>query len=271
MKGGKGLRISLIVLAVVFAIIFSVFVLPLITESPPAVLVVESGSVEVSQSPFRQVTGQTQISAGDAVRTNAGGKASIVFFGSSILRLEENTTLTLSELDVKKKERKVSLKQDSGRIWNKVIKLSGIEDFSLETPDAVATIRGTAFDSLIKENSTTVAVVEGTLNVTEKVGGQSADINSNQQVSLAANILTLSEPLIEDDWIRGNKVEDERFLLELRKRIKSKYWIYLLIAKSQYKLTDQQVDEYIDNALRGVYSQDQISGALSQLGFEIKV
>ncbi len=270
MKGfGKGLRISLIVLVVVFAIIFSVFILPLITESPPAVLVVESGSVEVSQSPFRQATGQIQISGGNVVRTNAGGKASIVFFGSSTLRLEENTTLTLSELDVKKKERKVSLKQDSGRIWNKVIKLSGIEDFSLETPDAVATIRGTAFDSLIKENSTTVAVVEGTVNV--RSTSQNADINADQQANIAADLLTITKPLIEDDWIRENKVKDEKFLLELRNRIKSKYWVYIIIAKSQYKLTDQQVDEYIDNALRGVYSQDQISGALSKLGFEIKV
>lgn len=268
MKGGKGLRISLVVLVVVFAIIFSIFVLPLITESPPAVLVVESGSVEISQSPFRQVTGQTQISAGNVVRTNAGGKASIVFFGSSILRLEENTTLTLSELDIKKKERKVSLKQDSGRVWNKVIKLSGFEDYSLETPDAVATIRGTAFDSWVRDNLTVVRVVEDAVNVTKKATGQSITVNENQQTSVAD---LLAVPLVEDQWILQNKEKDEKFLIELREKIKSKYWIYLLIAKSQYKLTDQQVDEYIDNALRGVYSQDQISGALSQLGFEIKV
>ncbi|MBS3053050.1 MAG: hypothetical protein J4469_00970, partial [Candidatus Aenigmarchaeota archaeon] len=79
------------------------------------------------------------------------------------------------------------------------------------------------------------------------------------------------KPLAEDSWIRKNKEKDEQFLLELREKIKSKYWIYLLIAKSQYKLTDEQVDEYIDNALRGTYSQDQIDRALNQLGFEIKV
>ncbi len=268
MKGiRKGIKISLIVLAAVFVIIFSIFVLPLITESPPAVLVVESGSVEVSQSPFRQVTGQIQMSAGDAVRTNAGGKASIVFFGSSILRLEENTTLTLSELDTGKEGRKVSLKQDSGRVWNKVIRLSGFEDYSLETPDAVATIRGTAFDSWVRDNLTGVLVIEDAVNVTKKATGQSITVNENQQTSVAD---LLAVPLVEDQWILQNKEKDEKFLLGLREKIKSKYWIYLLIAKSQYKLTDEQVDEYIDNALRGTYSQNQIDSALAQLGFEIK-
>ena len=271
MKGfSKGVKISLAVFAVVVASILFIFVLPLITESPPAVLMVHSGKVELAQSPFRDVTGTTQISVGNSVKTYPGSEASIVFFGSSILRLGENTTLTLSELDIKKEGKKVSLKQDTGRVWNKVIKLSGIEEYSLETPDAVATIRGTAFDSWIRDNLTGILVVENRVNVTGKITGKFTEINENEEADVAADSLTV-KPLAEDSWIRKNKEKDEQFLLELREKIKSKYWIYLLIAKSQYKLTDEQVDEYIDNALRGTYSQDQIDRALNQLGFEIKV
>ena len=271
MKGlSKGVKIFLAILAVIVAVILFVFVIPLVTESPPAVLMVHSGKVELAQSPFRDVTGTTQISVGNSVKTYPGSEASIVFFGSSILRLGENTTLTLSELDIRKEGKRVSLKQDTGRVWNKVIKLSGIEEYSLETPDAVATIRGTAFDSWVRDNLTGILVAENRVNVTEKTSAKLTEVNENEQADVSAGTLFV-HPFVEDSWIKENKEKDEQFLLELREKIKSKYWIYLLIAKSQYKLTDEQVNRYIDNALRGTYSQDQVDSALNQLGFEIKV
>ena len=270
MKLGKKAKIAVVAVIAVVGFLFYALVLPLITESPPAVLIVDSGDVQVAQSPLRQASGSTQLKEGDQAVTGKG-KASVVLFGSSVVRLEENTTISLAELKAQKGDRKVKLKQDSGRIWNKVIKLSGVDNYQIETPTSVATIRGTGFDSWIKDDFTSVSVVEGTVNVVEKQSGQSTDLNANQATDVTAGLPPAVRALVEDDWIRGNKQLDEQFLLELREKIKAKYWIYLLLAKSQYKLTDQQVNEYIDAALSGRFGDQQIRAGLDQLGIEIKV
>ncbi len=258
-----------VVLIVVLALV-AIFVLPLISESPAAVLTVESGTVQVEQSPLRTVTGDVTLKQGDVIKTGPG-RASITLFGSSVVRLGENTTLSLEELSAQKGNRNVKIKQDSGRIWNKVLKLSGVDNYQISTPQSVATIRGTAFESWVHDDLTATSTVEGTLNIQSKANGQSVDVPENQAADVAAGAAPVTRALVESDFIRENKQRDQQFLLQLREKIKSKYWIYLQIAKSQYKLTDQQIDEYIDGALTGKYDQGQIDAALKQLGIDIKV
>ncbi len=270
LKGlGKITKIAIVVIVIILGFLFWAFVLPLITESPPAVLLVESGSVQVAQSPLRPASSGVQLKSGDEVVTGQG-RASVVFFGSSVVRLEENTSVKLSELNTEKGSRGVKIKQDSGRMWSKVIKLSGFSNYQVETPSSVATLRGTAFDSLVAGNATSISVVEGIVNIESKLTGQSIDIKENQSTDVSAGLPLAVRALIEDGWIRDNVQRDEQFLIELRERLKAKYWMYLLIAKTAYGLTDEQIDEYIDGALRGAYTQEQIQAGLDNLGIEIK-
>lgn len=259
-----------IVVIIILALV-AVFVLPLVTESPPAVLIVESGSVQVAQSPLRAASGEVALKQGDKIVTGADGKASVKLFGSSIVRLDSNTDIDLSEFNAQKDARKVSINQNSGRVWSKVIKLSGVDNYQVSTPRSVATIRGTGFDSYIRPDGTVdVSVVEGIVSVVKKDDQTSVDVNTEEAVTIGDDPLA-TRALVRDAWISGNEQRDREWLLSLREKIKSKYWIYIELAKAQYKLTDQQVDEYIDGALTGVYSQEQIQAALDQLGIEIKL
>jgi hypothetical protein len=259
------------IVIIIVLILLAVFALPVVSESPPAVLVVESGTVEVAQSPYHVVTGQMNIKQGDSIKTGSDGKASVVLFGSSVVRLDSSTEINLAELSPEKDARKVSINQSSGRIWSKVIKLSGIDNYQINTPRSVATIRGTGFDSWIKLDGTVeVSVVEGAVNVVKTTDQSSVDVNTEQTVTIGDLPLAV-RTLVRDAWINGNEQKDKDWLLALREKIKAKYWAYVELAKSQYKLTDEQVNQYLDGALSGQYTQAEIDAALKQLGVEIKI
>ena len=260
--------IGIVVLIVL--VLLAVFALPLITESSTAVLTIEQGSVQVAQSPLRTVTGDVALKQGDTIKTGPDGKASVVLFGSSVVRLDSNTEINFAELQAQKDARKVSIDQKSGRVWSRVIKLSGVENYQVNTPRSVAAIRGTGFDSRINPDGTVdVSVVDGTVRVTRKTDSSFVDVGAEQAVTVGDHVLTL-HAIVRDDWIKESEQKDKEFLIKLREMLKSKYWAYVELAKAQYKLTDQQVDEFIDGALIGKYSQDQIKSGLDQIGIEIK-
>lgn len=267
---------KIVVIAVVLIIIIAllaVFVLPLVSESPPAVLSVEAGTVEVSHRDqiFRHVTGEITLNQGDIVRTGVDSSASVTLFGSSIVRLESNTEITIAELVPQKGSRSVSIDQKTGRVWSRVLKLSGVDDYSIKTPSSVATIRGTGFDHRINaDQSVDISVVDGIVGVARTADQASADVISEKAITIGDAQLLL-RALIRDSWISGNEQEDKSFLIELREKIKQKYWIYILLAKSQYGLTDKEIDAYIDGALTGKYTQSEITAALEQFGVELKL
>lgn len=270
MKGlGNGAIIAIVLVMLILGFVSIAFVAPLISESPVAVLTVDQGMVEVANSPFQQVTGEKQISEGTAIRTGPGSKASIIFFGSSVVRLGENTTINITDISTGKEDRKVTIKQDSGRIWNKVLKLSGFNNYEVETPNSVASIRGTAFENWIRGDLTATSVVEGTVNVLSKGTGNDADVPEEQAADVSEGNPAL-RPLEANDFITENKELDRQFLAKLRERLKTKYWMYIYIAKTQYGLTDEQIDQYIDDALSDKYSSEQIDNTLAQFGLELK-
>ena len=165
-KSHKKLYIALGIVAIIVIVLLVMFVLPLISKSEPAVLIIDKGSVEINHgSGWSPAASGIALRANDAVRTLTDSQASIIFFGSSAVRLDQNTEVKISELLADKENTKVSLNQESGRIWNKVTKLSGFEDYSIETPTAVATVRGTGFDSKVTGKDSDITLIEGKLAV----------------------------------------------------------------------------------------------------------
>src|SRR3972149_6686541 len=113
-----GLKLSStakIAIGVVLLVIIGIsvaFVLPLISESPAAVLNAEYGDVKLND---RLATNGTQLKANDVIATGQG-QASVVFFVSSVVRIAENTRISLSQLQKEKADREEGIHQDSGRV-----------------------------------------------------------------------------------------------------------------------------------------------------------
>jgi len=280
-KSHKKLYIALGIVAIIVIVLLVMFVLPLISKSEPAVLIIDKGSVEINHgSGWSPAASGIALRANDAVRTLTDSQASIIFFGSSAVRLDQNTEVKISELLADKENTKVSLNQESGRIWNKVTKLSGFEDYSIETPTAVATVRGTGFDSKVTGKDSDITLIEGKLAVDsiKKEDGKktivsSIELNENEAAKVEEKALDKIQKsaAVEDDWIKGNKQKDSKFLEDIKQKLRSKYATYISIAKAQYGLTDADLDKYFDEYMAGKISSEQINDALKKAGIELSV
>lgn len=127
------------------------------------------GAVSVRQADGDYAPAKTGMTVADGVsiKTGADGSA-ILKWGGHTAKIAPLTVVKVSSLKVDDKgvsESKLNLSQ--GRVVSKVGKLDKGSAFMIETPVAVAGVRGTAFETGMdpETNQATVAVVEGDVSV----------------------------------------------------------------------------------------------------------
>lgn len=99
--------------------------------------------------------------AGDSVRTGKDSRAELSFSDGSTIRLGENSKFLIRQNGTTR-----SFTLLSGKFWAKVAKLSERARFEVESPTAVAGVRGTVFKVEVDQDSTSrVAVEEGEVEV----------------------------------------------------------------------------------------------------------
>ena len=108
------------------------------------------------------------LSPGDQIRTGPSGQAEIVFGDGSKVAVQPSTEFTFSESDGARTEGRVRI--GVVRVW--VRRLLG-RRFTIRTPSAVCSVRGTRFQVLVLESGlTAVDLFEGLLAVSDMVGGE---------------------------------------------------------------------------------------------------
>ena len=255
--------IAVIIIAVVLAVVGAVYFMIFPSAEPPATLVIRAGTVEVnSGNSWATATSGMQLSADYSVRTGADGDAVVIFFGASALRLGPNTEIRLSEILTNF----TSIELSNGQTWSRILKVSGIEEYEIETPTTVATVRGTGFAVVVRGNDTDVTVGDGSVSVgtirkefaagaARRVVLAQANVTANQTVEIKA--ATLDQPLVVrrleyiDAWVAKNIGEDVTFMAEVKARIRQKYGFLIGAAKDRYNLTDANVDTYLDKIISG--------------------
>lgn len=264
------IKIAIMIIVPIVIVIAVLFFFGLLSfPSPPAKLISIQGDVSVLHGDWIAGKEGMELFEEDSVKTGNASKAVILFFGSSITRLDENTIVKISDVVGDRANRTVKLEQSTGNVWNKITQLSGIDNFEVETPTTITSVRGTTFFIRIGR-TTDVGVIRGRVMLAtrrDKMILARADLNESRMVSINPAELSAIQirELIRDNWISANEQLDEQFLQEVKKRFKEKYANALFIVKSQYNLTDADIDTIIDNYLRGAYSKEQIGTALQQL------
>lgn len=132
----------------------------------PAILEVLLGTVTIKGIQEKNITppGNEILNMGDVIITHENTIAVIHYSDETLVRIGPNTTLIFTERNTT-----IKLKQTLGSIYVRFKKLLGInEQFEVETPTAVAVIRGTKFASFVNEvNTTKVVVTENTVDVSK--------------------------------------------------------------------------------------------------------
>ncbi len=124
------------------------------------------GSVDLfkagSMSSSAAVLG-SEIEAGDSVRTKSASKAEITFADRSVVRLAEKTKLDVAEYRTGDDGKRISavLNVERGKIRAIISKSSAKDSFTINTPNANGSVKGTDVVVIFQKSSTAVAVLNG--------------------------------------------------------------------------------------------------------------
>ena len=152
-----------------------------------------SGVVEVlpfGSEAWRLSSVDDQIDVGDRIRTGSSSAATLVFFDGSTADLGATSDVTIAQMRSRRDggNKTIVLHQWLGHMHNRVNPLNDTSSrFRVETPTAVAAVRGTEFTITTEaDGATHVAVIEGVVNVTSReatialLGGQQTSILPGQ-------------------------------------------------------------------------------------------
>lgn len=105
------------------------------------------------------------VKAGDVLRTNPLGQVAVLFADGTQLRLGRNSTLVVQEIA---EGRGTRLELLSGRLFGRAAR--GGTDVFVETPAATAAIRGTDWSMSVEGGRTSLAVLEGAVDLRNPQG-----------------------------------------------------------------------------------------------------
>jgi hypothetical protein len=150
-------------------------------------------SAQKSGSDFAPALDGELLANGDVVKSSQNGRAVLSFFDGSTLTIDPGSVVKVLTLNrLANGGIQLVVEQSLGRTWASVAKLKTPDSkFELKTPTSTASVRGTAFETIVQQQADgTVAVTfkadDGQLVVTAQAGGQTT-VNANEQVSIQQN------------------------------------------------------------------------------------
>ncbi|MDE3101697.1 MAG: FecR domain-containing protein [Chloroflexota bacterium] len=130
-------------------------------------------------------------STGDVVRADAKGRAVLSFFEGSTLSVDPGSSVKVVSLaKTSSGGIQLDIEQTAGRTWASVSKLTSPDSrFRIHTPTMTATVRGTAFETIVEKGPdgktvTTILTDEGTVLV-QAVSGGEVSVPAGSEVSVA--------------------------------------------------------------------------------------
>lgn len=253
-----------ILIMILFIMIISIIGFVWFTQTSDvasAQLVIDYGTVQVKHEGGNWTSAETGmfLFQSDALQTGEDTYASVILFESSIIRLDSNTKILLKEIIQQAETTNIIIEQKSGRTWNTIQKISGIDNYEVQTPNTVASVRGTIFDvNITTSRSTNISVITGTVNVSRLENGTIGDtiaVNGNESVLIESesNETLKTDPLIKDEWILRNLGEDAKFYEQLKTELYNRIEEYIPELKKRYGMTDKELDVLIDGYLKGYF------------------
>ncbi len=252
----KGVYISLIIVAVLAAAGIGAYFY--FTGSPETVayLNIESGNVQVNAgSGWQAATDQMELGKNYGIKTLSDSQASIVFYESDVMELSPNTEVELAQLVASQ----VKVNQKSGETWNRVNKLTGTREYTVETPNSVATVRGTGFGVNVSQGGDQIDVDDGTVQC-GAIG--KTDFRS---ITEFRSCFVKNGAVSEGNISRGmlmfarGRIEKAISILEqlqMRELAKKKFLIGII--KKRNNLTDENISQFIDDVNTGKVDLNEV-------------
>lgn len=169
---------------------------------------------------------------GDELKTGANSKAAITFANGIELKINENSTFTIQITE--EREMKNAIDLFIGEIFSKIM-VEGVK-FEMHTPVAVAAVRGTEFNSKVKEDKlTTFLVYKGIVEVWNELG--SVTLTKAKRTVVRPN--QAPQPPEEVDLEREPKWQEE---VKIEGSLKIELGSFEQVAGLPFELTIEALD-----------------------------
>ena len=153
---------SLLVVAIIVALVIVLLGNRGATAAPSATISSPTGEVLVQKqgsTTWIQAISGMKLNAGDRLKTGGNSTTEIIFFEGSVVEVEADSEILLSEMTVAPNTGSTSihLNQLVGHTVNRVQKLvDSASNYEVETPAGSAVVRGTAFKSYVRDDGYTI-------------------------------------------------------------------------------------------------------------------
>ena len=186
--------------------------------------------------------------------------SSVILYESIVVNLEENTRIKISDLE--KAHPKIS--QESGSTWNTFTKLFGVKEYTLQSDNSVASIRGTSFS--LSENKIFVGdgnvdyKHDGTTFLVDKnkviENGISRKLTSQEKKQILTNYM---ETLDQLKFLRKKTIEESPVIIKIAVRmVKIEKTTKEGDLISQRQITESEIDLFLDKVDNGELSISEI-------------
>ncbi len=210
-------KISLLGLVVVV-----LFVCPTLEATALKAHVIKvSGKVEASRNgrsgSWYPLKIKMQLSRNYQIKTGENSSATLKIGDKGLITIHELSSMKLTTLQHKKKSFKIKVKLFFGKLWNRFKKnVSGEKSsMSVDTPAAVAAVRGTSFfvESDKESKNSTIGVWEGAVQVKATHGGTKL-VEKHYEI-----IVLYNKPLQDPVRMQQDKINREREFQETIKNL----------------------------------------------------
>ncbi len=237
--------VPIIGVAVIILAIGAFFLMP--SSVSAAILYIESGTVEVNTGKgWVPATDEMELKQGAQIKTTEG-EATVVLREGEIVHLQPNSEIKLDQIG-----KTIKITQVAGETWNKVTKISGVSEFSIETPTTVATVRGTEFIL----NNEELTVGEGEVDYGNKADKKQIKVKGHKKAM--ANLMT-EEDMSEADIAKMQKFPEKyiKALQKVRAREIKKQTKMLKLAKNK-ETVDKDIDLMLKEVDEGKQDEEEI-------------
>ena len=181
--------------AMILIVIFCLLAQSLIVVSRLAVTTEAKGTVEVQRGgrgAWQPLVQKLAVKVGDNVRTGKNSQVEFVYADGTRFKLMPESQLTVSRASYNSalKSEDSDLHLTQGKVFVRIMKsLTPSSSFQVDTPTAVAAVRGTIFSVEAKEGRTQVAVWKGHVDVSSTNGKEQTQITPGRCVDVAPNVV----------------------------------------------------------------------------------
>jgi hypothetical protein len=215
------IRLILVIATSITLGIIGIILLLQNSKTPQIILLQEIGSAQylnIEKIWVETTDKETYLPTQTEIKIPAGSKAHLIFPDNSIMSIAENTQIAINWT-----KSSTTINQLVGNTWHRIKSIEQQKDYSVETPETIASVRGTVFSVEKINDKTVVNVMKSIVDVKTCQKSKNEEVSeSNSAVVLSINtedcidkIIKTPADFMQSSWYKENtkidKIFEEKF------------------------------------------------------------